>query len=100
MCELAHPRRATGRDGTGRYLYAKRGGETDEVGTDTEASTGSRRNSNAWDIGIQNAESSSGSKSDQRDLIERKAAFRDGVGGDGDHDTFHQILNSSLHEFA
>jgi len=73
------------------YLYAEGGGEADEVGTDTEASTGSRRNSKAGDIGIQDAEGGSGSKGNQRDLIEGEAAFRDGVGGDGDHNTFHQI---------
>ena len=83
-----------------RYLYAEGGREADEVRTDTEASTGSGRDSKAGNICIQNAEGGSGGKSDQRDLIEGEAAFRDGVGGDGDHDTFHQILNGSLDEFA
>lgn len=82
------------------YLYAEGGREADEVGADTEASTGSGRDSKAGNISIQDAEGSSSGKSDQRDFIERKAAFRDGVGGDGDHDTFHQILNGSLDEFA
>jgi hypothetical protein len=82
------------------YLHAEGGWETDEVGTDTETSTGSSRDSETGNIGIQDAEGGSGSKSNQRDLIEREAALRDSIGSDGDHNTFHQILNGSLNEFA
>ena len=85
---------------TASYLHAEGGRETDEVGADTEAGTSPSANGQTGDIGIQNAESGSSSKGDKRDLIEGKAAFRNSVGGDGHHNTFNQILNGSLDEFA
>jgi hypothetical protein len=81
-------------------LDTKRGGETDEVGTDTEAGTGSSRNGKAGDIGIQNAEGGSSSKSNECDLLKGQTALGDSISCDGNHNTLDQILNGSLDEFT
>lgn len=81
-------------------LHAERGGETDEVRTDTEAGTCPGGHSQTGDISIQDTKGCGGGECDKRNLIKRQTAFRDSISGDSHHNTLHQILNGSLHEFA
>jgi len=74
--------------------------ESDKVGTDTEAGTSSGRTGHGWDEDIKNAKGSGGSETNDDDLLNVQAVLRDGVGGDGDHDTLDDVLDSSLDEFS
>lgn len=81
-------------------LHAERGGETDEVRTDTEASTGPCGYSQTGDISIQDTKGCGSGECDKSNLIKRQTAFRNSISSDSHHNTLHQILNGSLHEFA
>jgi hypothetical protein len=75
-------------------------GESDKVGTNTETGTSSGRTGHGWDKDIKNAKGSGGSKTDDNDFLQIQAVLRDGVRGNGDHNTLDDVLDSSLDEFS
>ena len=69
-------------------LKLQGGGESDQVGADTEAGTGARRNRHAGNVCVQDTKSGCSGKRNQRHLVQIERAFGNGVCRDCNHDTF------------
>jgi len=74
--------------------------EANEIGTDTESGTRASSYTHARNVGIQNAKRGGGSQCKKTDLLHVQGSLGDGVCRDGDHETFNEVFNHALNQFA
>jgi hypothetical protein len=75
-------------------------GESDEVGTDTEACARAGSYTHARNVGIQDTKGGSSSQCKKTDLLHVQGSLGDGICRDGYHETFDEVLNHTLNQFT
>jgi len=75
-------------------------GESNQVESNAHAGTSSGASSHGGDEDIQHAKGGGGGQADDDDFFDLEGVFGDGVGGDGHHKTFDNVLDGSLDEFT
>jgi hypothetical protein len=74
--------------------------EFDEVGTNTEASTGASGNTHTWDVGIKDREDGGSGEGYESNFINVKRFFWDDVCSDSNHNTFYDVFYGAFYQFG
>mgnify|MGYP006160645453 CR=1 FL=1 len=86
--------------GLGTTTHLESAGEFDEVGADTEPSTGASGNAHTWDVGVKDREDGGSGEGDKSNLINVKGFLWDHVCCDSNHDTFYDVFYSAFYKFT
>jgi hypothetical protein len=74
--------------------------EADEVGTDTEASTLTSRNTDARADNIKDGEDGSSNYTEGEDVLERERLSRDKDSGNGYKETLYEVFDEAVNDFS